>query len=161
MSPPPNRPPMQTRQHLRRSDGMAGWVLLTYSGTPGTVNHGRAKRGQHWTKDRAHKAEWEGTFMVGFMQERLPKKLAHVKVWVQLQFDDPGRRRDPENHRHPFMKPFADTLTKGGYIVDDTAEFFEVVDFAISDQKLIVTPAERKLGRRSACHVALLYRVAP
>lgn len=152
---------MQTQPRLQRSDGSAGWVLLSYSGTPGTVNHGRAKRGQHWTKDREAKAEWEGTFMVGFMQARLPKRLAHIKVWVQLQFTDPGKRRDPENFRHPFMKPFADSLVKGGYIADDTKEFFEVVGFEISDQKLVVTAAERRLGRRSACHVALLYRVAP
>lgn len=147
---------------LVASSSGKGWVFITYPGDPGSVNDGRRKRGQHWSQDRAHKLEWEGLFLTGFMAERLPKDLAHVKVWVQLQFDR-NLRRDPENFRHPFAKPFADSLVKAGYLPDDTADYFEIADFGITDRKLATTPAQKAMGLHSCTHVAVLYRrrVAP
>jgi hypothetical protein len=143
------------RPSLVSSDGSRGWLFASYDDVPGTVNHGRSSRGQHWSKDRAHKAEWEGIFMVLFMHGALPKNLAHVKVWFKLEFFDPGRRRDPENFRHPLMKPFADTLVRGGYLADDTGEFFTCVDLQLSPEKLERTaahgaPVPRRPGRLGA-----------
>jgi hypothetical protein len=149
------------RPSLVSSDGSRGWLFASYDDVPGTVNHGRSSRGQHWSKDRAHKAEWEGIFMVLFMHGALPKNLAHVKVWFKLEFFDPGRRRDPENFRHPLMKPFADTLVRGGYLADDTGEFFTCVDLQLSPEKLERTAAQKAMGLKARLHMALLYRVAP
>lgn len=147
--------------HLLASSRGEGWVFLTYRGDPGSLNDNRNKRGRHWSKDREHKLEWEGVFLTGFMKERLPKPLVKVKVWVLFQFDRPGVRRDPENYRHPFAKPFADSLVKAGYIPDDTEDYFEIRRIAISDQKLKMTPVQQAMGLHSVTHVAVLYRLPP
>lgn len=146
-------------QHLLASSRDKGWVFLTFADTPGSINDNRSKRGSHWSKDRKAKAEWEGTFLMGFLKEAVPRPLEHVKVWVMFQFDR-RQRRDPENYRHPFAKPFADSLVKGGYIPDDTAEFFELVRVGISDQKVRFTPAQKAMGLHGVTHVAMLYRLA-
>lgn len=145
---------------LLSSDGTRGWIFVTYPGDPGSINDNRSKRGRHWSQDRAAKREWEGLFLTGFMKERLPKRLTHVKVWVQLQFDR-NQRRDPENFRQPYIKPFADSLVVAGYLTDDTLRYFEVADFAISDVKLATTKAQKAMGLHSCSHVAMLYRTAP
>lgn len=152
-----------TRPRLQSSNEQRGWIMVTMPGDTGTVNHGKTRRGSHWTKDREHKREWEGLFLMAFMQERLPKNLAHVKVWVTFQFTDPGRKRDPENFRHPFAKPFADSLVKGGYLADDTRDYFELADVGFSTVKLAVTPVQKQMGLKSMTHIALIYtrRVAP
>lgn len=152
MTPPPR---------LLSNETGKGWIFFTYDDTPGSVNAGRSKRGQHWTKDREFKAEWEGIYLTCFMRERLPRKLEHVRVWFSLQFIDPGRGRDVENYRHPIVKPFADSLVKAGYLPDDTEDYFEVGGLAIDGRKLELTPTQKMLGRRSCLHVALLYRLAP
>lgn len=152
MTPPPR---------LLSSETGKGWIFFTYDDIPGTVNHGRSKRGQHWTKDREFKKEWEGIYLSCFLRERLPRKLEHVKVWFSLQFIDPGRRRDTENYRHPVTKPFADALVKAGYLDDDTDQYYEVAGLAISETKLVLTDTQKMLGRRACLHVAMLYRLPP
>jgi hypothetical protein len=146
---------------LVSEDGSQGWIFFTYDDTPGSINDNRNKRGRHWSQDRKHKQEWEGIYLACFLRERLPRNLIHVKVWFQLQFTDAGRARDPENFRHPVVKPFADCLVAAGYLPDDSADFFVVRELTISKDKLIITPTQRALGRKSAMHVALLYRLAP
>lgn len=146
---------------LSSGDGSRGWIFCSYDDTPGSVNHNANKRGRHWSQDRAHKQEWEGIYLALFMANRLPRKLSSVKVWFQLEFTDPGRRRDPENQRHPIVKPFADSLVVAGYLPDDTADYFTCMDVTISDRKLVVTKGERAMGKKSRLHIALLYRVAP
>lgn len=145
---------------LLASDGSRGWVFMTFGDTPGSINDNRSKRGGHWSQDRQAKQEWEGVFLTGFMKERLPRRLDHVKVWATFQFDR-RQRRDPENYRHPFAKPFADSLVKAGYLDDDTERYFELVKVAISDVKAVFTPAQKMMGLHGVTHVAMLYRLPP
>lgn len=104
--------------------------ILTYDDVPPSVNIG-ARRGLHWSVERKRKAEWEGIFAFLLLEQRVPKHMARAKASVLLEFVAPARR-DSENYRSTFSKPFADALVNGGWLADDTDEFYELTKVVCS-----------------------------
>ena len=115
-----------------------GCVNFYYDDTPKTVNKGGGGSRGHWSKGHKEKAMWEGIYCMCLLQAKLPRPLAYVQVDVVLAYTRPNTKRDPENFRHPVMKPLADALVKAGYIEDDNPDFFSVGVFQISRDKLDV-----------------------
>lgn len=134
-----------------------GSVTFDCDGTPGSVNHGKTGRGRHWSTERKDKQDWEAIFGYSFMKAKLPRHLRFVSVIVELKFVDPGTRRDAENFRHPISKPMADVLTKGGWLTDDTEEFFVMERVTVSKEKLERTKAQKTMGLRSKMIVTVHY----
>lgn len=102
-------------------------VILRYGDTPPSLNT-IATRGNRWAVTRAKK-RWEGIFMVLLMEKKasiaapLPRRLTRVTAAAMLRF--PTRhRRDEGNYRWMLEKALGDALQKGGYLADDTPEFF-------------------------------------
>lgn len=137
-------------------DTIDGSIIVHYDDTPKTVNKGGGGARKHWGPGSKEKAMWEGIYMMLFLQGKLPKKLDWVGVGVVLEYTTPNTKRDPENFRHPVVKPLADALVKAGYIPDDNPDHFEVRDFAISKSKLVgVGPLVK-----SRINLAIDYRFA-
>jgi len=119
---------------------MDGSVTVHYDDTPRTVNKGGGGTRGHWSKGYKEKKRWEGLYMLLFLQAKLPKKLDYVNIHITLEYTTPNTKRDPENFRHPVVKPLADSLVAAGYLEDDTREHFEVEDLVISPDKLVLPP---------------------
>lgn len=97
---------------------------LEHWAVPPSINHGN-QRGQHWSKARRQKQEWEGTFAYLLVKFKVPRDLLHVHVDAELQFKD-RRRRDADNFYAAISKPLADAMVKGGWLHDDGPEHYEM-----------------------------------
>lgn len=69
------------------------------------------------------KGKWEGMFAVMLLTAKLPRNLSRVRVRPRLEFKTPNRR-DSDNFYFAISKPLGDALTKGGWLPDDTPEFY-------------------------------------
>lgn len=138
-----------------------GSVVIDYPEVPGSVNHGKNRRGVHWSITRDEKKRWEGIYQMLLMAAKLPRRLSFVTVNVELKFIDEWVRRDAENYRAPIVKPFADALTLGGWLVDDQQEFFVCERLLISRERLEVTKAQKLMGVRSHMWITLDYLLGP
>lgn len=134
-----------------------GEVVVEHPAIPGSVNRGAGGNRRHWSKGNAEKQEWDGTFGFLFMKAKLPRKLRFVSVNVELQFYDPGTRRDSENFRGPISKPLADALVKGGWIPDDTDAYYVLERVWISDVKLARTRQQISMGQVANMVVRIAY----
>lgn len=70
------------------------------------------------------------------MAAKVPRRLESVRVIAELQFRDPGRKRDGDNFYFPISKPLGDALKKGGWLVDDDHTRYEFERVRISTEKL-------------------------
>lgn len=97
---------------------------LVYDEAPPSVNIG-ARRGRHWSVDRKMKSDWEGRWGFLLIQAKVPRGMTFASIEALIEFTD-ARRRDSENYRYPFSKPLADALVGGGWLADDTDDYFEL-----------------------------------
>jgi hypothetical protein len=109
--------------------------VLAHDEVPASLNKGGAGSRRHWSAGAREKKRWEGLFFVMLLSEKVPKGASHIRVRVDLEFTAPARR-DSENFRPAFSKPFADALVKGGWLADDTDEFFTLESVRCSKQWL-------------------------
>lgn len=109
--------------------------VVTVTGCPKSINDGGGGTRANVFAAHKEKKRWQGLFLMELMAGRVPKHMMRVKVDVTLRFKfkSGGKGRDEENFRQPVVKPFADALTEGGYLVDDTAEYFRVIGFRIEE----------------------------
>lgn len=107
---------------------MIATYAFTITQTPASANAGGG--GTRANKYAAHreKKSWEGIYLKELMALRARRRMLHCSVTVQLHFKNKvgGNGRDEENYRQPTIKPLADALQIGGYLPNDTREFFEV-----------------------------------
>lgn len=96
---------------------------LQHDEAPTSLNKGGTGSRRHWSAGAREKKKLEGLFFVMLLAAKVPKGASHIRVNVELEFTAPARR-DSENFRPAFSKPFADALVKGGWLADDTDEFF-------------------------------------
>jgi hypothetical protein len=113
-----------------------GSVTVFYDDTPTTVNKGGGGSRGHWSKGHKEKQRWEGVYLALFLQAKLPRRLDFVRVHILLEYARPNTKRDPENFRHPVVKPLADAFVKAGYLKDDNPDYFDVGSLTISRDKL-------------------------
>lgn len=135
-----------------------GHVVFEWDDVPRSVNAGGGGARQHWSKGHQEKQSWEGVFTVLALKAKLPKRLDQIAVDVELQFSNPGARRDTENFRHPVVKPLADALVKAGFIPDDNPDHFRVGRFEINED--VKLEPKRRPGQRAAIAQKMILRLA-
>lgn len=107
--------------------------VLTVRNSPKSVNAGGGGSRVHHMAAAAEKKTWEGIFLMEMLAARVEKHMEFCAVYVTVRFKNRGggKGRDVENFRHPVVKPLLDSLVKGGYLKDDTAEWVQVKDFEL------------------------------
>jgi Holliday junction resolvase RusA-like endonuclease len=111
-------------------------VVLTYPETPASSNTNAGVGGRGHPKAVARtKGRWEGLFAMMLLAEGVPRNLPRVSVTAELKFRD-RRRRDADNFFFPISKPLGDALVKGGWLADDTPDYYEFERVRISEEKL-------------------------
>jgi len=99
--------------------------VISYDDTPKSINHGGGGARRHWGMGYREKRHWEGIWGMLLIERKVPRGMMKAYVEVALEYAD-NRRRDAENYRQPISKPLADALVGGGWIADDTQDFFEM-----------------------------------
>lgn len=99
--------------------------VLTYDDTPKSLNDGGTGSRRHWSAGYKEKRQWQGIWGMLLIARKAPRGMTRAYVEVVLEFAD-NRRRDVENYRPSVSKPLADALVSGGWLADDTDEFFEL-----------------------------------
>lgn len=101
------------------------FFTITYNGAPLSLNAGGTGSRRHWGVAHREKKKWEGIYTFLLLERNVPRHMSHCAVDIVLAFRR-RNHRDIENYRSSVTKPLADCLVKGGWLVDDTEEFFEV-----------------------------------
>lgn len=102
---------------------MTRTFVLTYDEVPKSLNAGGTGSRRHWSVGHKEKKRWEGIWAMLLMVERAPRGMSMVRVEAVIEVAD-NRKRDSENFRSAISKPLADALVSGGWLADDTDEFF-------------------------------------
>jgi hypothetical protein len=110
-------------------------VTFVINEVPKSSNHGGGGSRRHWGVAHREKAKFEGLFLMALLAEKMPRPVARVQATVELQFRR-RLRRDPDNYHFPISKPLGDALVKGGYIPDDTSEFYRLTEVTINPEAL-------------------------
>lgn len=120
--------------------------ILSYDEIPRSLNAGGAGSRSHWSKAAAEKRKWEGIFMMLLLERKVPRNMVRCTASALLEFRY-RNRRDAENYRPAITKPLADTLVKGGYLPDDTADYFDFTGVEILAGVDLASPDPRVKGR--------------
>jgi hypothetical protein len=104
---------------------------ISYADTPKSLNAGGTGSRRHWAVGYREKKRWEDIWTGLLLEAKVPKGMRKVAVKAALYFPT-LHKRDAENYRSGLTKPLADAMVAGGWIPDDTAEFFNLVDFYIA-----------------------------
>lgn len=109
-------------------------IEVHYDDVPPSMNSvSSGYRGNPYVAARL-KRQWEGIFAVLFMAARLPRGLTMVEASASLRF--PVKRpRDEGNFRMVLEKVLGDALVKGGFISDDTPDFYRFSQLQFEDAK--------------------------
>lgn len=109
---------------------MTGEATLTVFSTPPSLN--RVGGHSSWRTWRRHKKAWEADLGSQLMYQQVPRGLTKVTAEARLTFPL-QRRRDEGNFRALLEKALGDALVAGGWLADDTDEFFRfgAVRFAV------------------------------
>lgn len=114
--------------------------VISYDDAPKSLNAGGTGSKRHWSVGHKEKQMWEGIYGMLLIARKVPRGMSRVRIEVLLEFKH-RNRRDEENYRSSVSKPFADALVKGGWLADDTREFFELADFRIDSGVELPTKA--------------------
>lgn len=100
---------------------MPAHFVLVHPVTPPSFNKvGHSGCRWAWTRE---KKKWQEDFETLLMAASVPRGLSKVEVSAVLSFPT-KRRRDEGNYRTLLEKCLADALVNGGWLPDDTPEFF-------------------------------------
>ena len=120
--------------------------VLSYDDTPKSLNAGGAGSRRHWGPAHKEKRRWEGCWGMLLIHHKVPRGMSRVRIEAALEFAD-NRRRDVENYRPDLAKALGDALVKGGWLPDDTQEFFDLgMVRIISGVDLLPWPLNRASG---------------
>lgn len=110
--------------------------VLKHPEAPKSLNDGGAGSKQHWGTAARDKAKWAEVYACLLELERVPRGAEQIRLDAVLRFKV-RRRRDVTNFEPALVKAFADVLVDGttrtkkakvriagGWIPDDTAEYF-------------------------------------
>lgn len=94
---------------------------LIIAQTPPSVN---TYAHAHWRRFHGIKKTWQATFAEELMVlRRQLGRASRVHATASLRFPQ-RRRRDEGNYRAALEKALGDALVQGGYLADDTPEYF-------------------------------------
>ncbi len=100
---------------------MSERVTLRIPGIPPSLNQIGWR--SHWAVGRKAKQDWEQWLSIALMEQRVPKGLKRVEATATLRFKQ-KRRRDEGNFRALLEKALGDVLQAGGWLADDTPDFY-------------------------------------
>lgn len=98
--------------------------VLTHREVPKSMNRGGGGSRVHWATARDEKRRWEGIYAMLLLAERVPVRMVFCTAKALVRW----KRRnhaDETNYISPIVKPLADALQKGGWLPDDTGEYFK------------------------------------
>lgn len=113
-----------TRQARNESWDRRDSTIVFFDGVPPSYNETRYL---HWSKQAKLKKEWQALWELLLMEARVPRGLVYVEAKAMLRFPT-SRRRDEDNYKTPIAKSLGDALVNGGWLTDDTPEFFKMGD---------------------------------
>lgn len=96
-------------------------VTLAYQDVPPSLNR-LGTRGSHWEVGKA-KRRWQEILEGLLLGSGLPRGLTSVEASALLRFPV-VRRRDSGNFSWLIEKALGDSLVRGGWLADDTADEF-------------------------------------
>jgi hypothetical protein len=99
-------------------------------GTPTSLN---TLMHAHWRKMRNAKKTIQAEMETLLMAESVPRNLSHVSATADLYFKQGGKRRDEGNFRFLLEKALGDALDNGGWITDDTPDYFDFGEVRLHD----------------------------
>lgn len=108
---------------------MTETFVLTHLEAPKSMNAGGAGSRQHWAVGYREKQRWEGIYTMLLLGRRVPTGMASCTANAVIRWKN-RNRRDSTNYIAPIVKPLADALVKGGWLPDDTDEFFSFAGVA-------------------------------
>jgi hypothetical protein len=97
-------------------------ATLDIPGTPKSFN--AVGLHSHWAVGRKLKQEWQRNIEIALMVAQVPRGLGSVLVSGRLEFKQ-NRRRDEGNFRVILEKSCGDALVNGGWLEDDTADYYQ------------------------------------
>jgi hypothetical protein len=98
--------------------------VLTHGEAPKSMNAGGGGHRVHWATARDEKRRWEGIYTLLLLAERAPTHMEFCEAEATIRWKR-RNHRDSTNYLAPVVKPLADALVKGGWLPDDTDEFFK------------------------------------
>lgn len=98
--------------------------VLTHREVPKSMNAGGGGSRVHWATARDEKKRWEGIYAMLLLAERVPTHMQRCHAEAIIRWKN-RNRRDETNYIASVVKPLADCLVKGGWLPDDTGEFFK------------------------------------
>lgn len=103
---------------------------LSLPDVPPSLNRVGSRGKSHWPYTNAKK-KWEGMFFIALLEVKVPKGLLTVDASAVLRFKS-KRRRDEGNFRMLLEKALGDILVTGGWLQEDTPDFyaFNSVEFS-------------------------------
>jgi hypothetical protein len=108
--------PVQQRWHRH---------VITIRMTPPTLNR---IPGMHWSQFKKVKQDWQREIEQELLVAQVPRGRACVLAGASIQFPSGAtRRRDAGNFSVVPEKALGDALVNGGWLPDDTPEFFRFV----------------------------------
>lgn len=93
-----------------------------HMGIPPSFNMGGSGSNRFTYQNTKH--AWQSLFIELLTEQRLPKPLGYVEVEGQMGFPD-RTRRDQGNFRILVEKALGDALVEGGWLEDDSWDFYE------------------------------------
>lgn len=108
--------------------GLRTWTIWL-GAVPPSLNR---ERGAHWSRMRRIKGQWQedlGKLLMAEMPRHRTGPIAALHVEAVLRFPPAKRgaktrRRDEGNFRWMLEKALGDALQEGGWLADDTPEYF-------------------------------------
>jgi len=103
---------------------------LQLGGTPRSLN-AVGSRGS-WRAFHKEKKRWQDDLYYSLIAARVPLNCKRIDARATLHFAT-NRRRDEGNYRSLLEKALGDALQMGGWIEDDTPEFFSFKELTFGD----------------------------
>lgn len=107
--------------------------VLRIPDTPKSLNQ-IGQRG-HWRVTHGQKKRWQDIIEKYLMMARLPQPLpGFLRVECEMVFPT-LHRRDVGNFKSPLEKALGDALVNGGWMGDDTADWWEFKEFRFAEHR--------------------------
>jgi hypothetical protein len=130
--------------------------VLTIPGAPKSVNAGGGGvRTNHFAAAR-EKKQWQLTYENALLAASVPRGMSYCAVDVVLRWKF-RKRRDVENFRYGFVKPFSDAMVSGKWLPDDTDEFFRLASFGFEYPENWEWPSDPRLKAEMFIRLDALY----
>lgn len=110
---------------------MKSSVAIYYTDVPPSLNAVGSRGATHWAYTNA-KRRWQRIVTDLLVAAQVPRDLHHVRAHATVRFSV-HRRRDTGNYLWLLDKALGDALVLGGWLPDDTPNYYEFTELRIDD----------------------------